>query len=107
GMLAEASEFSSIIMAIPLEFLVISRGHSLDEYIKKISNALPPNSGKLLMCVSDNMSIIEQGIKLNLEFRSRAMSNGFVAYRSTVAAAKSCYRWWKYGKYLDKNKLIS
>ncbi|MFX1313920.1 MAG: CoA-binding protein [Promethearchaeota archaeon] len=107
GMLAEAPQFSSIIMAIPLEFLVITRGHNLDEYIKKISNALPPNSGKLLMCVSDNMSIIEQGIKLNLEFRSRAMSNGFVAYRSTVAAAKSCYRWWKYGKYLEKSKLTS
>jgi hypothetical protein len=50
------------------------------------------------------MNIFEQSIKMNLEFRSRSLSNGFVAYRSTAAAAKSCYRWWKYGNYLDKRK---
>ncbi|MFX1575488.1 MAG: CoA-binding protein [Promethearchaeota archaeon] len=106
-MLADEPQFSSIIMAIPTEFLIFRRGNSLDEYIKGISNALPPNSGKLLMCVSDNMNMFEQGIKMNLEFRSRALPNGFVAYRSTAAAAKSCYRWWKYGNYLEKRELTS
>jgi hypothetical protein len=57
------------------------------------------------MCVSSGMNMFEQGIKLNLEFRSKSLANGFVAYRSTAAAAKSCYRWWKYGKYLEKRKL--
>jgi len=107
GMLAEEPQFSSIIMAIPAEYLIFGRGNSLDNYIKGISNALSPNSGKLLICVSDNMNMFEQGIKMNLEFRFRALLNGFVAYRSTGAAAKSCYRWWKYGKYLEKIKLIS
>jgi len=103
-MLAEEPQFSSIIMASSPEYLIFRRGTSLDDYIKGISNALPPNSGKLLMCVSSGMNIFEQGIKMNLEFRSRSLSNGFVAYRSTAAAAKSCYRWWKYGKYLEKMK---
>ncbi|MHA2181977.1 MAG: hypothetical protein ACXAAH_11180 [Promethearchaeota archaeon] len=107
GMLGEESQFSSIIMASSPEFLVFRRGNSLDDYIKKISNALPPDSGKLLMCVSSGMNTFEQGIKMNLEFRSRSLSHGFVAYRSTAAAAKSCYRWWKYGKYLDKRKTTS
>jgi hypothetical protein len=53
------------------------------------------------------MNMFEQGIKLNLDFRSKSLPNGFVAYRSTAAAAKSCYRWWKYGKYLENRKLIS
>ncbi len=101
-MLAEESQFSSIIMASSPEYLIFRRGNSLDDYIKEISNALPPNSGKLLMCVSSSINMFEQGIKMNLEFRSRSLSNGFVAYRSTAAAAKSCYRWWKYGKYLEK-----
>jgi len=104
GMLAEESQFSSIIMASSPEYLVFGRGNSLDDYIKEISNALPPNSGKLLLCVFSNIIMFEQGIKMNLEFRSRSLSNGFVAYRSTAAAAKSCYRWWKYGKYLEKRK---
>ena len=106
-MLGEEPQFSSIIMASSPEYLVFGRGNSLDDYIKGISNALPPNSGKLLMCVSSGMNMFEQGIKMNLEFRSRSLSNGFVAYRSTAAAAKSCYRWWKYGKYLEKRKFTS
>jgi len=106
-MLAEESQFSSIIMANSPEYLVFGRGNSLDDYIKEISNAIPPNSGKLLMCVSSGMNMFEQGIKMNLEFRSRSLSNGFVAYRSTAAAAKSCYRWWKYGKYLEKRNFSS
>ncbi|MFX1346081.1 MAG: CoA-binding protein [Promethearchaeota archaeon] len=106
-MLGEEPQFSSIIMASSPEFLVFRRGNSLDDYIKGISNALPSNSGKLLMCVSEGMNMFEQGIKLNNEFRSKSLPNGFVAYRSTAAAAKSCYRWWKYGKYLEKRKLIS
>ena len=106
-MLGEEPQFSSIIMASSPEYLVFGRGNSLDDYIKGISNALPPNSGKLLMCVSSGMNMFEQGIKMNLEFRSRSLSNGFVAYRSTAAAAKSCYRWWKYGKYLEKRNFDS
>ncbi|MHA1931993.1 MAG: hypothetical protein ACW96X_05600 [Promethearchaeota archaeon] len=106
-MLGEESQFSSIIMATSPEFLVFQRGNSLDDYINKISNALPPNSSKLLMCVYSGMNMFEQGIKMNLEFRSKSLSNGFVAYRSTAAAAKSCYRWWKYGKYLEKRKFAS
>jgi acyl-CoA synthetase (NDP forming) len=104
-MLGEEPQFSSVIMASSPEYLVYGRGNSLDDYIKGISNALSPNSGKLLMCVSSGMNMFEQGIKLNLEFRSKSLANGFVAYRSTAAAAKSCYRWWKYGKYLEKRKL--
>ncbi|MHA2260746.1 MAG: CoA-binding protein [Promethearchaeota archaeon] len=91
-MLAEEPQFSSIIMASSPEFLIFRRGNSLDDYIKGISNAIPPDSGKLLMCVTSGMNIFEQSIKMNLEFRSRSLSNGFVAYRSTAAAAKSCYR---------------
>ncbi|MFX1481250.1 MAG: hypothetical protein ACFFCI_24480, partial [Promethearchaeota archaeon] len=104
-MLGEESQFSSIIMASSPEFLVFRRGNSLDDFITKISNALPSDSGKLLMCVTSDINIVEQGIKLNLEFRSRSLSNGFVAYQSTAAAAKSCYRWWKYGQYLEKRKI--
>ena len=103
-MLAEETQLSSIIMSASPEYLVFRRGNSLDDYIKKISNALPSDSGKLLLCVTSSFNIFEQGIKMNLEFRSRAISNGFVAYRSTSAAAKSCYRWWKYGNYLEKIK---
>jgi acyl-CoA synthetase (NDP forming) len=103
-MLGEESQFSSIIMASSPEFLIFRRGNSLDDYINKITNALPPNSGKLLMCVSTSMNTFEQGIKMNLEFRAKSLPNGFVAYRSTAAAAKACYRWWKYGKYLEKRK---
>jgi hypothetical protein len=44
------------------------------------------------------------GIKLNHQFRSRAISHGFVAYDSTVAAAKCCYRLWEYGQYLERRK---
>jgi acyl-CoA synthetase (NDP forming) len=104
SLLGEETQFSSIIMASSPEFLIFRRGNSLDDYIKKISTALPVNSGKLLLCVGSSMNIFEQGIKMNLEFRSRSLSNGFVVYRSTAAAAKSCYRWWKYGKYLEKRK---
>jgi len=103
-MLAEEPQFPSIIMASSPEFIIFRRGNSLDDYINKISNALPANSGKLLLCVTSSINIFEQGVKMNLEFRSRALSNGFVAYPSTSAAAKSCYRWWKYGKYLEKRK---
>jgi len=88
-------------MASSPEYLIFGRGNSLDNYIKGISSALPPNSGKLLMCVSSSMTMFEQGIKMNLEFRSKALSHGFVVYRSTAAAAQSCYRWWKYGQYLE------
>lgn len=105
-MLAEESQFSSIIISTSPEYLVFRRGNSLDDYIKKISNAIPSDSGKLLLCVASSFNIFEQGIKMNLEFRSRAISNGFVAYRSTSAAAKSCYRWWKYGNYLEKRKYV-
>ncbi|MFW9864803.1 MAG: CoA-binding protein [Candidatus Thorarchaeota archaeon] len=105
-MLGEEPQFSSIIMASSPEFLVFRRGNSLDDFITKISNALPPDSGKLLMCVTSDINIVEQGIKLNLEFRSKSLSNGFVAYQSTAAAAKSCYRWWKYGQYLEKRKIL-
>jgi acyl-CoA synthetase (NDP forming) len=104
GMLAEEPQFSSIIMASSPEFLIFRRGNSLDDYIKAISNALSTNSGKLLLCVGNEINMFEQGIKMNLEFRSKSLSNGFVVYRSTAAAAKSCYRWWKYGKYLEKRK---
>jgi acyl-CoA synthetase (NDP forming) len=106
-MLGEESQFSCIIMASSPEFLIFRRGNSLDDYIKGISNALPPNSGKLLMCVSSGMNMFEQGIKMNLEFRSKSLSNGFVVYRSTAAAAKACYRWWKHGKYLEKSNYTS
>jgi acyl-CoA synthetase (NDP forming) len=101
-MLGEEPQFSSVIMATSPEYLIFGRGNSLNDYIKAISNALPSNSGKLLLCVASSMNMFEQGIKMNIEFRSRSLSNGFVAYRSTAAAAKSCYRWWKYGKYLEK-----
>jgi acyl-CoA synthetase (NDP forming) len=106
-MLGEEPQFSSIIMASSPEFVIFRRGISLDDYIQKISTALPSNSGKLLMCVSSNIDIFEQGIKMNLEFRSKSLANGFVAYRSTAAAAKSCYRWWKYGQYLKKRNIIN
>ena len=102
SLLAEEPQFSSIIMTTSPEYLIFGRGNSLDDYIKKISNAIPPNSGKLLMCIYNSTDMFEQGIKMNLEFRSRSLPNGFVAYRSTAAAAKACYRWWKYGKYLEK-----
>jgi acyl-CoA synthetase (NDP forming) len=104
-MLGEEPQFSSIIMASSPEFLVFRRGNSLDDFITKLSNALPPDSGKLLMCVTSDINIVEQGIKLNLEFRSRSLPNGFVTYQTTAAAAKSCYRWWKYGQYLEKRKI--
>jgi acyl-CoA synthetase (NDP forming) len=103
-MLGDETQFSNIIMSSSPEYLVFRRGNSLDDYIKAISNALPSNSGKLLLCVTSSMNMFEQGIKLNLEFRSKSLPNGFVAYSSTAAAAKSCYRWWKYGKYLEKRK---
>ncbi|MFX1323523.1 MAG: CoA-binding protein [Promethearchaeota archaeon] len=103
-MLGEEPQFSSIIMATSPEYLIFRRGSTLDNYINELSNALPPDSGKLLLCVGSDMNMFEQGIKMNIEFRSRSLSNGFVAYRSTAAAAKSCYRWWKYGKYLEKRK---
>jgi acyl-CoA synthetase (NDP forming) len=103
-MLGEEAQFSNIIMSSSPEYLVFRRGNSLDNYIKAISNALPTNSDKLLLCVTSSMNMFEQGIKLNLEFRSKSLPNGFVAYSSTAAAAKSCYRWWKYGKYLEKRK---
>ncbi len=105
-MLGEEPQFSSIIMASSPEYLVFRRGNSLDDYIKAISNALPPHSGKILLCVASSMNMFEQGIKMNLEFSSKSLSNGFVVYRSTAAAAKSCYRWWKYGKYLEKRKIV-
>ncbi|MFW9785544.1 MAG: hypothetical protein ACFFFB_24895, partial [Candidatus Heimdallarchaeota archaeon] len=98
----EEPQFSSIIMATSPEYLIFGRGNTLDKYIKVISNALSPNSGKLLLCVATNMNMFEQGVKMNIEFRSKSLSYGFVAYRSTAAAAKSCYRWWKYGQYLEK-----
>ena len=101
GMLAEEPQFSSIIIATSPEYLIFGRGNTLDSYIKKISNAIPPNSGTLLMCTYNTTDMFEQGIKMNLEFRSKSLPNGFVAYRSTAAAAKACYRWWKYGKYLE------
>ncbi|MFW9824558.1 MAG: CoA-binding protein, partial [Candidatus Thorarchaeota archaeon] len=103
-MLGDEPQFSSIIMASSPEYLVFRRGNSLDDYIKKISKALPSDSDKLLMCVLSEMNMFEQGMKLNAEFRSKALPHGFVAYRSTAAAAISCYRWWKYGKYLEKSK---
>ncbi len=79
-MLAEEPQFSTIIMTTSPEYLIFRRGNSLDEYIKKISNAIPPDSGKLLLCVTSSINMFEQGIKMNLEFRSRSLSNGFVAY---------------------------
>jgi acyl-CoA synthetase (NDP forming) len=103
-MLAEESQFSSIIMATSPEYLIFGRGNSLDDYIKQISNAIPSDSGKLLMGVTNGINLFEQGIKMNLEYRSKSLSHGFVAYRSTAAAAQSCYRWWKYGKYLENRK---
>lgn len=65
-----------------------------------------PVQTNLLMCVTRSMSMSEEGIKINQEFRSRALSNGFVAYRTTIAAAKCCYRLWEYGQYLKKRNLI-
>ncbi|MFX1281958.1 MAG: CoA-binding protein [Promethearchaeota archaeon] len=106
-MLAEEPQFSSIIMATSPEFLILGRGNSLDNYINKISNAIPSDSGKLLLCITSDMTMFEQGIKMNIEFRSKSLPQGFVAYRSTEAAAKSCYRWWKYGNYLRKRHIIS
>ncbi|MHA2039735.1 MAG: CoA-binding protein [Promethearchaeota archaeon] len=88
-MLGEEPQFSSIIMSSSLEFQVFQRGNGLDNYIKAISNALPANSGKLLLCVTSSMNMFEPAIKLNLEFRSKSLPNGFVAYRSVAAAAKS------------------
>jgi acyl-CoA synthetase (NDP forming) len=106
-MLVEEPQFSSIIMATSPEYLIFGRGNNLDDYIEKISNAIPPNSGKLLLGVTSDMQMFEQGIRMNIEYRSKSLPNGFVAYRSTAAAAKSCYRWWKYGQYLEKRKLTS
>jgi acyl-CoA synthetase (NDP forming) len=103
-LLAEEKQFSSIIMGASPEFIVYRRGNSLDDYLKEISNALPPGSDKLLMCVTSSMFMSNAGIKLNHQFRSRAISHGFVAYDSTVAAAKCCYRLWEYGQYLERRK---
>jgi acyl-CoA synthetase (NDP forming) len=101
--LSEEKQFSSIIMGASPEFLVYSAGISLDDYMKDLSNALPPDSDKLLMCVTQSMWMSVEGIKLNLQFRSRALNHGFIAYSSTMAAAKCCYRLWEYGQYLTKN----
>lgn len=103
-LLAEEKQFSSIIMEASPEFIIYRRGHSLDDYLKELSNALPPDSDKLLMCVTRSMSMSEEGIKINQQFRSRALSNGFVAYNTTIAAAKCCYRLWEYGRYLKKRR---
>jgi acyl-CoA synthetase (NDP forming) len=103
--LDEEEQFSSIIMSASPEFIVYRAGDSLDKYMKDLSNALPPDSEKLLMCVTLSMWMSVEGIKLNMQFRSRALSHGFVAYSSTVAAVKCCYRLWEYGQYLKrKNK---
>jgi acyl-CoA synthetase (NDP forming) len=104
GMLGEEPQFSSVIMATSPEFLILRRGNSLDDYIKGISSAFSPDSGKMLMCVGSSMGIFEQGVKLNIEFRSKSISNGFVVYRSTEAAAKCHYRYWKYWNFLEKRK---
>jgi acyl-CoA synthetase (NDP forming) len=103
-LLAEEKQFSSIIMGASPEFILFMGGTSLDNYLKELSNALPPGSEKLLMCVTRSMSMMEAGIKINQQFRSRALSYGFVAYNSTIAAAKCCYRLWEYGQYLKKRK---
>jgi acyl-CoA synthetase (NDP forming) len=103
-MLSEEPQFSSIIMATSPEYLVFRRGVSLDDYVKGIASAIPPESGKLLLCVTSSMTMFEQGVKMNIDFRSKAIPNGFVAYRSTEAAAKCCYRLWKYGQFLKKHK---
>ena len=105
-LLAEEKQFSSIIMEASPEFIIYRMGNTLDDYLKKLSNALPTGSDKLLMCVTRSMSMSEEGIKINQEFRSRSLSNGFVAYSTTIAAAKCCYRLWEYGQYLKKRNLI-
>ena len=102
GLLAEEKQFSSIIMGASPEFIVYRRGNSLDDYLKDLSTALPPGSDKLLMCVTSSMTMSSAGIKLNSQFRSRSLSHGFVAYDSTVAAAKCCFRLWEYGQYLER-----
>ena len=79
-------------------------GIALDEYIKEMSNALPPTSEKLLMVVSGSMMQNIASLELGLEFRSKAISNGFVAYSSTKVAARCAYRLWEYGQYLEKVK---
>jgi len=43
----------------------------------------------------------------NLEFHSKSLSKEYVAYQSTATRAKTCYRWWKYGKYLEKRNSFS
>ncbi|MFX1279634.1 MAG: CoA-binding protein [Promethearchaeota archaeon] len=101
-LLAEEKQFSSIIIETSPEFIVMRGGNSLDDYMKELTNALPTDSDKLLMCVAQNMFMSEEGTKLNQEFRSKALSNGFVVYSSTIAAAKSCHRLWEYGQYLKK-----
>ncbi|MBY8991804.1 MAG: CoA-binding protein [Candidatus Lokiarchaeota archaeon] len=105
-LLAEEKQFSFIILGASPEFIVYRRGNSLDDYLKDLSNALPPDSDKLLMCVTSSMTMSSAGIKLNSQFRSRSLSHGFVAYDSTEAAAKCCYRLWEYGQYLERRNLI-
>lgn len=101
-LLAKEKQFSFIIMGVSPEFIVYRRGNSLDDYLKDLSNALPSGSDKLLMCVTSSMTMSSAGIKLNHQFRSRSLSHGFVAYDSTEAAAKCCYRLWQYGQYLER-----
>jgi len=101
-LLGEETQFSSIIMGASPEFMIYRLGNSLDDYLQKLSNALPSGSDKLLMCVTRSMSMSAAGIKINEKFRSRALSHGFVAYNSTTAAARCCYRLWEYGQYLKR-----
>ena len=75
-MLGEESQFSSIIMASSPEFLIFVRGNSLDDYIKEISNALPPNSGKLLLCVTSSINMFEQGIKMKQQQQNPVIAGG-------------------------------
>jgi len=103
-MLAEEPQFSSIIMTASPEFIIFRGGVSIDDYVNEFANAIPPDSGKLLLCITSSMTMFEQGVKMNIEFRSKSLPNGFVAYRSTEAAAKCCYRLWEYGQYLEKHR---
>ena len=82
-------------------------GNTLENYMEGLSNALPADSSKLLLCATRSMSNSDEGIKINNQFMSKALSYGFVAYSTTVAAAKCCFRLWEYGQYLKKLEKIA
>ncbi|MFX1311586.1 MAG: CoA-binding protein [Promethearchaeota archaeon] len=97
------SHISSIMITSSPEHF-ISQGMDLDIIINSIASALLPNSEKNLIGVNMSFEPQNEIIDAIQEFRSKMIKKGIMIYDSIEAAAKSIYRLWNYGIYLNNQK---